>query len=301
LWIIPLSGDGPVLLEMDVSVDGRPFLFYMSPNFKKLAFSVKSDDGTEDLFVVPISLKDARTTGPAVKVFDGWYKGRGFGYDAAASWSPDGNKLAVIHGGDVWIASSNGDKPVQITKTPEKKSWPGWSPDGNILCYGFKSESGRILQLIPASGGKATKVLGAGRNPTWSPDSKEIVAESDGKILAIPIDSGKARKILDLKEQGLVGGARGLCWLPDGKHLTFISEKKGRNEPTRLFVVPAKGGKVMELASDDDGWKDWIYPSPDGKWISYNSEGNFKTRPQGTIWEVFMKELLSKGKKEQKK
>lgn len=98
-----------------------------------------------------------------------------------------------------------------------------------------------------------------------------------------------------------MGGARGLCWLPDGKHLTFISEKKGRNEPTRLFIVPAKGGKVMELASDDDGWKDWIYPSYDGKWISYNSEGNFKTRPQGTIWEVFVKELLSKGKKEQKK
>lgn len=75
----------------------------------------------------------------------------------------------------------------------------------------------------------------------------------------------------------------------------------GVREPTRIFVVPSEGGKVTELASDDDDWKDWIYPSPDGKWISYNSEGYVKTRPQGTIWEVDIKELLRKERKEQER
>ena len=66
-------------------------------------------------------------------------------------------------------------------------------------------------------------------------------------------------------------------------------------------MVPAEGGKVTELASNDDDWKDWIYPSPDGKWISYNAEGYVETLPQGSIWEVDIKELLKKERKEQEK
>lgn len=114
-------------------------------------------------------------------------------------------------------------------------------------------------------------------------------------IFALPLDRGKARKILDLKEQGLVAGTVGLSWLPDGKHLVFICKKEGKG-PTRMFIVPAKGGKVVELASDDDDWKYVIFPSPDGKWISYNTEGFIKTRPEGSIWEVDVEALLKSGK-----
>jgi len=59
-------------------------------------------------------------------------------------------------------------------------------------------------------------------------------------------------------------------------------------------MVPAEGGQVTELAADDDGWKDWLYPSPDGKWISYDSEGSVKTRPEGAIWEADLEEFLEK-------
>ena len=49
-------------------------------------------------------------------------------------------------------------------------------------------------------------------------------------------------------------------------------------------------------AADDDDWKDWLYISPDGRWISYDAEGWIKTRPEGSVWEVEVKDLL-KGKK----
>lgn len=113
-------------------------------------------------------------------------------------------------------------------------------------------------------------------------------------IFAFPIDGGKARKILDLKEQGLVDGAFGLSWLPDGK-LVFVSKNEGKG-PTRIFKAPAKGGKVVELASDDADWKNGTFPSPDGKWISYYTEGTVKTRPEGSIWEVNVEALLKSGK-----
>ncbi|UCC39635.1 MAG: PD40 domain-containing protein [Candidatus Aminicenantes bacterium] len=299
VWIIPLAGAEAIPLKLDVSFKGKLHSLSLSPDRKRGLFSVERADGKEDLYVIPISLKEARSTGPPVLVFSEWDCWHGL---ENWSWSSDGKKLAVIHKGDLWVASAEKDRPVQITKTSENEILPEWSPVGEMIVYVVEVEQGKMnLQVISASGGKPTKILDncAHWSHAWSPDGKELFAESNGIILAIPIDGRKARKILDLKEQGVADGAGGLCWLPDGKHIAFRSRKMGRSQPSRIFIVPAKGGKVIELASDDDGWKDWIYPSPDGKWISYNTEDYVKTRPEGTIWEVDVEELL-KGVKKQK-
>jgi Tol biopolymer transport system component len=295
LWMIPLAGAEAIPLKLDVSLKGKLKPLSLSPDRERLLFSTELGDGKEDLYIVPISLKEARSTGPAVLIFNEWDCWHGL---ENWSWSSDGKKFVVIHKKDIWVMSTEKGRLVQITKTSESEILPEWSPEGEMIVYMVEVEQGKTnLQVISASGGEPTKILDncAYWSHAWSPDGKELFAESKGMILAIPIDGGKARKILDLKEQGLVDGARGLCWLPDWKHLAFVS-KKGREEPTRIFMVPAKGGKVMELASDDDDWKDWIYPSPDGKWISYNSEGYVKTRPEGSIWEVSFEDLLKREK-----
>jgi Tol biopolymer transport system component len=298
VWIIPLAGAEPIALKLDVLFKGKLHSLALSPDRERLLFSVEQGGGKQNLYVIPISLKEARSTGPPVLIFNEWDCWRGL---ENWSWSSDGKKLAVIHKKDIWIMSSEKGRPVQITKTSESEILPEWSPVGEMIVYVVQVKRGKMnLQVISASGGDPTKILDncGFWSHAWSPGGKEIVSESEGMILVIPIDGGKARKILDFKEQGVDGG-RGLCWLPDGKHLAFIGQNMGKRQPTRIFVVPAKGGKVTELASDDDGWKDWIYPSPDGKWISYNAEGYIKTRPEGTIWEVDVEELL-KGVKKQK-
>ena len=291
-WIMPLSGDDPVLLEMDVSVDGKPFPFAVSPDVKKLAFGVKSDDGTEDLFVVPISLKDARTTGPAVKIFDDLY--RGYAHNATVSWSPDGNRLAVIHREDVWIASSNGDKPVQITKTPEIERYPEWSPDGKMVNYAvISSQYVRPLYVVPASGGKATKILDNCWTHAWSPDSKELAVVLNDLISIIPIAGRDSRQIAKLKDLGL-DRIYALRWSPDGKYIACRGNhiEKGQSGP--ISIIPVEGGKPTMLANDDDGFKWGPSWSPDNKWIAYASEGFVKMRPEGEIWEAGFEEILGK-------
>ena len=292
-WIIPLSGADPVVLEMDVSVDGNPFPLAVSPNAKKLAFVVKQDDATKDLFVVPISLQDARTTGPAVKVFDDWYKTGGGLYTKTASWSPDGSKLAVIHRGDVWIASTNGDKPVQITNTKEQERYPWWSPDGKMVKYRVLSlkDNQNGLYMVAASGGKATKILGAKRGGVWSPDSKKRAVVSNGLISIVPVAGGQTRHITKLNDLGLDSAS---ChWSPNGKYIACLGNhiEKGQSA---IFVIPVEGGKATEIAKDDQGWKNLFYWSPDSKWISYNSDGMVKTGTEGTMWEVDLEEFLKK-------
>ncbi len=297
LWVSPLSGGEPAPLEMDVSANGKTRPFAVSPDAKKLASVVGRDDGTEDLFVVPVSLQEARTTGPAIKVFDGWSRA-GFGDNITASWSPDGNKLAVSHRGDVWIAFSNGDKPVQITKTPGLKLYPAssksaWSPDGKMVRYTIK---GQGLYVVPASGGKATKIFVAGsRNSVWSPDSKGLTIVSNGWISTVPIVGGQTQQIAELKDLPLKS-VYCLRWSPDGKSIACVGNQAEswsyRSSP--IFVIPAEGGKATTLVTNDTSYKYWLHWSPDGRWISYNSEGPVKVRPEGTMWEVDFEEIVKK-------
>jgi len=298
--IIPLAGGDPLPLKLDISVSGGPTPRSLSPDRKRLLFSVKRGENTEDLWVVPISLKDARTTGPAAMVFSGRDKYP----EGAWAWSPDGTKLAVIHKWRIWIASAEGGEPVQITPGSQGgDNRPVWSPDGNTISYDhFVGSSGKaLLHVIPASGGEARKILdvpGDNRH-TWSSNGKEltVAVASEGVISAIPISGGEPRQISNLKELN-IDYTRHLRWSPDGRNIAFIGFNKGQNKD-QIFIVPAEGGKATELAADDPGEKYCLFWSPDGKWISYNSDGNVKTRPGGEIWEADVSEFLSGGESEQ--
>jgi len=292
-WIILLSGGDPVLLEMDVSVDGSPFPISVSPNVKKLAFTVGRDDGTDDLFVAPISLQDARTMGPAIKIFDRWHQAPGM----PASWSPDGNKFAVIHRGDLWIAFSNGDKPVQITKTPELEHGRlGWSPDGRMIHYIVRhSQTARTSYVVSVSDGKTTKILdtGPGRIHAWSPDSKKVAIESEGLISVVSVADGGAQQIAKLKDLSLERVFY-ISWSPDGKYIACVGNHIEKGDSGPIFVIPAEGGKATMLANDDNSSKYSLSWSPDSRWIAYGSEGPVKVRPEGTMWAADFEEIVKK-------
>lgn len=206
------------------------------------------------------------------------------------------------------MVSPEGGEPVQVTmrKHPEDyraPGWsrggnPGWSPDGNMIGYKvYHSEKEQILRVIPASGSEDTIILDiplvGGRGLyEWSADSKDLLHSSEEAISAISIADGKSRQFLDLKELSID------TWCfsssPDRKTLAFIGYTGGAEERYQIFMVPAEGGKFTELAADDPGEKYWLWWSPDGKWISYQSDGFIKIRPEATMWEADFEEIVKK-------
>ena len=327
LWIIPLLGGDPFPLELNVSVPGKHNVHSLSSDCKKLLFAVRQSDTTDDLYVAPVSLEDARNTSAAVMAFSGLVRDPRYGFTDSFSWSPDGNKLAVIHKWDLWIAFSNGDEPIQITKTLENESVPKWSPDGKMIVYhSYHSEKKeQSLRVISVSGGETTKILdvpltgtvsvtGYPRKYTyaWSPDSKEIAllsrtagygkqgmpfSRDEGQISAISVADGKTRQILDLNEQTM-DQAYGIRWSPDGRNLGLLGWKSVGDPTNQILIVPADGGKVTGLAANNGGGAIDLYVgmswSPDGKWVSYTFEGMVKTRPETAIWEADFEEILKK-------
>jgi Tol biopolymer transport system component len=289
IWIMPLSDHNPVPVNMDVAVGGRPFPFSVSPGAKRIAFVVDRKDGTQDLFVVPISLQYARTTGPAVKIFDRWYREGAF--NVMTSWSPDGNKLAVIHRRDIWIAFCDGDRPVRVTQTPEMEIWPGWSPDGTMITY--KGPGERFYYIKSASGGKATEMAGVEPPHTWSLDSKNIAFVSNGCISITPLGGGEIKEIAKLDDMGF-DRLFDMCWSPDGKKIACVGNHVEKGDTGPIFVIPAKGGQATMLATSDNSSKYSLSWSPDGKWIAYSSERTVKVRPEGTMWEADFDEIVKK-------
>ena len=327
LWIIPLAGGDPFPLELNVSISGKPEIRSLSSDCRKLLFSVGQSDKTDTLYVVPVSLEDARNTNEAVVVFSGLVRDSRYGFTDSFSWSPDGNKLAVIHKWDLWMVFSNGDEPIQITKTLENESVPNWSPDGKMIVYhSYNSDKKeQTLRVISVSDDKTTKILdvpltgtvsvtGYPRKYTyaWSPDSQEIALLSrttgygkqgmpfnrdEGDISSISVADGKIRQVLNLNEQPM-DQSWGLSWSPDGQNIGLASWKSEGDPRCQILIVPAEGGKIIGLAANNGGGPIDLYDgaswSPDGKWISYTFEGMVKIRPETAIWAADFDEILAK-------
>jgi Tol biopolymer transport system component len=302
LFMIPISGGQSTTIKLDISDENDFQPRSVSPDGKRLLMFVPQGKDKEDLYVAPLSLKEGRTTGPAVKVFSGRDKKPvGYGKIDEWAWSPDGTRLALVHEGDIWVGSAEKGNSVRITKDPAYETFPVWSPDGKNIAFIDRQSIMRgdqSLYVVSSSGGERQKIWADCDKEefTWSLDGKEILVTSEGFIHAVPLPGGKSRQLLDLKKEGLkedLKSVQGLCWIPDGKKLAFMTSDGWTN---RIFLVSPSGGGLTELASDDPVMKDWIYPSPDGKWISYVTEEFVKARASETIWEVKVEDLI-KGKK----
>ena len=183
----------------------------------------------------------------------------------------------------------------QITETPEKKKWVAWSPDDRMISYWafvnepeFKVET----RIISSDGGKSIKTLNncmiLPRN--WSPDNKSVAMLEDDKFIIRNIFNDASRVILDLNTHGLDDTGQ-YCWSPDGKYLAIEGIVKSDHH---LLKISVDDGKIMELATDDTGWKYDISWSPDGKWICYCYMETEKVRPESTLWEADFEEVKQK-------
>jgi Tol biopolymer transport system component len=299
--IVPIAGGESFLLNMDVDVKGEPFAYCVTPDQKRILFKVTKEDKNEDLYMAPVSIEEARMTGPPTRIIENWI--RGGAYNTKMSMSYDGTKLAIVHNEDIWIYNMDEKVLKQITKTSEKKVWVAWSPDSRMLSYwafvdnpDFEVET----RIISSDEGKLIKTLNNCRIYPfgWSPDNKSVVLLQNNKLIIRNIITDEIRVILDLNTHWLddVGN---YSWSPDGKYLVIDGKKKsGPDEKHHLLKIAVDGGKINELATDDLSAKYDISWSPDGKWICYCYYESEKVRPESTLWEADFKEIKEKLAKE---
>jgi len=107
-----------------------------------------------------------------------------------STWSPDGKQIAFISNisgrNNIWLVSSSGGWPCQLTSSEQRQVTPAWSPDGNWIAYASDTDGNEqwdIFLVSPKTGEvvnlTTTKEISE-ESPIWSPDSKQVVYTGRG-------------------------------------------------------------------------------------------------------------------------
>jgi tricorn protease len=204
------------------------------------------------------------------------------GHDTWPMFSGDGVYFVSDREGNglsnIYRVSDNGGKADRVTafKTGDVR-WPAISADGRVIV--FEHDFG-IWKLDVASR-KATPIalnIAAETQDNFSemrafnsqaddfelaPSSTRVAFSTHGEIFTAPVEEGDLRQITD-------GAARErfVAYSPDGKMLSFVSDKSGREE---IHVVAVDGAGDAKQLTDIDTLKNNYTWSPDSKEIAFTS------------------------------
>lgn len=137
----------------------------VSPDGKRVAM-ILSKGGSPNLYVANID-------GSGLQRLTNTREG-----ESSPCWSPDGKTICFVSrvGGSAalyTIPSTGGQMKRLQTIGAVNATEPDWSPDGTMIAFTAQMGGFQIC-VVPSSGGEA-KILTAGADPSWAPNSRTIV------------------------------------------------------------------------------------------------------------------------------
>ena len=205
----------------------------------------------------------------------------GVGIHEVPSWSPDGDRLVFDFSPEpdpeapgfetrLWTMRADGSKakPLPMDQ-PGFDGTPRYSPNGrwivftrlHIMSDGYES----ALFSVRAKGGKAKQLTPWGaidENPTWSPDSRQIIfaVGPEGGIEAISPNGRGRHTILPARARF---GAHKPWYSPDGTRILFMCENQGTLTETPedynedLCMMDADGSDIVNITNTADVMENW--------------------------------------------
>lgn len=211
--------------------------------------------------------------------------------------SPDGNEVAFVMHGNVYVTSKDYSTTRQITDTPEQERVVDFSPDGRSLVY--DSERDGIWQLFTATiknpdeegFAYATEIVEEplykstlpAFQPAYSPDGKKVAfLEDRTELKVIDLATKEVNTALDGKfNYSYSDGDVTYEWSPDSRwFLTSYLGTGGWNNMD-IALVAADGSKVVDLTNSgySDGNPRWALKGKAMIWENdkqgYRSHGSW--------------------------
>ena len=171
----PIAGDDPFYLKPVQSPNGAE-MEDLSPSSEKVLLVVAQDDESAEYWVADVACGVGKEEKPSVRVF------RGHPVRSVA-WSPDETHLAVNCKEKVWIWSTDGQPPRQVSDEALRVSHIQWSPDGTRVTWSSRQAQFKsLVQLHTLSENHTRTVLDVDgifvRSDwtaiAWSPDGQRI-------------------------------------------------------------------------------------------------------------------------------
>ena len=126
----------------------------------------------------------------------------------APAWSPDGQRIAFVTRGDLWVADADGKHTGKLVSDADQ---PAWSPNGRRLAF---ERSGAVWTI--RADGLDERRLAVGAHPAWSPDGRRLAFDRDGEVITVRWYGGDARAA-GLGEDPAYGPRGQLAVVQDGE------------------------------------------------------------------------------------
>ncbi len=165
------------------------------------------------------------------------------GLNTGASWSPDGEKLALTLSRDgnseIYLLDRRGKVLRRLTHHRAIDTSPSWSPDGQKIAFVSSRGGSPQLWIVGAQGGRPRQLTTRGtynQEPAWNP-----IAGSPWIAFTHQRDRGGYDIRLVNAKSGVVrrltgrGDAKGPAWSPDGRFLLYSVSRRG------LWIVHIDG------------------------------------------------------------
>ena len=165
------------------------------------------------------------------------------------SWSPDGTTLAFYEvtatdaGRDIWTLRRDGEAKAFIATEFNERA-PRLSPDGQWLAYvsDQSGEDGVYVHPFPDGGQVIPISTGAGTEPVWSRDGRELFFRDGDRLMVVEVEAGTAftagRPQVLFEESydfdPLGAGLPNYDAAPDGR---FLMVRGGAGSPAQITVV----------------------------------------------------------------
>jgi Tol biopolymer transport system component/DNA-binding winged helix-turn-helix (wHTH) protein len=235
-WRVPVAG-GPLEPEMvypgagSISQDGR-----------RLAYTESQTGEAAAIWRADLS----NAGGPVLRTRKLIYSQ--FLEDSAQP-SPDGTRLALQSDrsgtpGQIWLNSTDGDHPVQLTNIGRHSGTPRWSPDGRWLAFDARVEDHAHIYVVDAEGRNLHPITHGDTDnvvPSWSRDGKSIyfasIRTGSRQVWKHSLEDGSERQ---LTEHGGFDPFESY----DGRTIYY-----SRFDEPGIWSMPASGGSESPVVS----------------------------------------------------
>jgi dipeptidyl aminopeptidase/acylaminoacyl peptidase len=189
------------------------------------------------------------------------YKGDDGESLAELAWSPDGESLIYVRGGDL----EEGGPDINALSLPQ-----GAPP--------------KEIYVISINNGTSKK-LADGDSPTVSPRGDSVAFLNQKQIWLVPLDGSKKAEAL-VSSKGTIDSLR---WSPDGSQIAFVSER-GSHAFVGIYDLGKKSIRWLAPSVDRDIDPVW---SPDGKQIAFiripaHEPDDFFWQRSGEPWSIWI-------------
>jgi serine/threonine protein kinase len=241
--------------------NGKVGAVAISPDGRYVAYSLRNPE--QSLWVQQVAPESKIQVVPAAA-----------GAITGASFSPDGNYLYFVRDYSGYVVPALGGTPRLIIEN--SFGGIGVSPDGMRLAYLHGGDAPKSQLIVANRDGTSEHVIaehsrGSGIRfysaaaPSWSPDGRFIaitaIRKTDYVLNVYPVDGGATTTV------PLSGSPLQALWLPDQSGL-LLSISTSFTAPNQIWQQPfPPGGSPQRITNDLDGYKQ-LSLSKDGRLLA---------------------------------